>query len=156
MHNIGFFVWNLATWDLRDAVNSCAMYLEPHVDEFDIAGITKEFSDVFPKCPRVQESPVHFDCRYHSTTRLPGNSPMGTVEVIFAEVVGIHIKDEVLTDGILDPRKTLPIARCGYAQYAVVRETFEMIIPTSEDGEGAKEMLSGLEGSVKDNRAMQK
>lgn len=49
----------------------------------------------------------------------------------------------------------MPIARCGYAQYAVVRETFEMIIPASEDGSGAKEMLSGLEGSIKDNRAMQ-
>jgi hypothetical protein len=49
----------------------------------------------------------------------------------------------------------MPIARCGYAQYAVVKETFEMIIPTNEDGEGGEEMLSGLEGSIKDNRAMQ-
>ena len=34
---------------------------------------------------------------------------------MIAEVVGIEIKDEVLTDGILDVRKTEPIARCGYA-----------------------------------------
>ena len=153
---MGCFVWNLATWDLRDAVNKSAMYLEPHVDEFDIAGITKEFSEVFPECPRVKESPVHFDCRYHSTIRLPGNPPMGTVDIIIAEVVGVHIKDEVLTDGLLNVRKTRPIARCGYAEYAVINETFEMIIPTNDDGEGAKEMLSGLEGSIRDNRAMQK
>ena len=150
----GFFVWNLATWDLRDAVNKSAMYLEPDVDEFDIAGITKEFSEVYPECPRVMESPVHFDCRYHSTIRLPGNPPMGTVDIIIAEVVGVHIKDEFLTDGILDVRKTRPIARLGYAQYAVIEEAFEMIIPTSADGEGAKEMLSGLEGSIAANRAM--
>jgi flavin reductase (DIM6/NTAB) family NADH-FMN oxidoreductase RutF len=151
----GFFVWNLATWDLREAVNKSAMYLEPHVDEFDVAGITKEFSEVFPECPRVKESPVHFDCRYHSTLRLPGNPPMGTVEIIIAEVVGIHIKDEVLTDGILDVALTKPIARLGYNKYTVVKETFEMNIPVNEDGEGGKEMMSGLEGSIKDNRAMQ-
>jgi flavin reductase (DIM6/NTAB) family NADH-FMN oxidoreductase RutF len=103
----GFFVWNLATWDLRGAVNKSAMYLEPQIDEFDISGITKEYSEVFPNCPRVKESPVHFDCRYHSTIRLPGNPPMGTVDVIIAEVVGVHIKDEVLTDGILDVREIL-------------------------------------------------
>lgn len=153
--DMGFFVWNLATWDLRDAVNKSAMYVEPDVDEFCVADVTKEFSEVFPRCPRVKESPVHFDCQYHSTVRLPGNPPMGTVDIIIAEVVGVHIKDEVLTNGILDVSKTRPIARCGYAQYAVIRETFEMIIPTNEDGEGAKEMLSGLEGSIKDNRAMQ-
>lgn len=154
--DMGFFVWNLATWDLREAVNKSAMYLEPNVDEFGIAGVTKEFSDVFPDCPRVQESPVHFDCRYHSTIRLPGNPPMGSVNIIIAEVVGVHIKDEVLTDGILDVAKTCPIARLGYNQYAVVRDTFEMSIPISEDNsEGGKEMMSGLEGSIKDNRAMQ-
>jgi flavin reductase (DIM6/NTAB) family NADH-FMN oxidoreductase RutF len=153
--DMGFFVWNLATWNLREAVNNSAMYLEPNVDEFGIAGITKEFSDVFPECPRVQESPVHFDCRYHSTVRLPGSPPMGTVDIIIAEVVGVHIKDEVLTNGMIDVTKTRPIARCGYNQYAVVNETFEMSIPINEDGEGGKEMMSGLEGSMKDNKAMQ-
>ena len=69
--------------------------------------------------------------------------------------MGVHIKDEVLTDGILDVRKTKPIARLGYAQYAVVEEAFEMIIPTNMDGEGGKEMLGGLEGSIAANRAMQ-
>jgi flavin reductase (DIM6/NTAB) family NADH-FMN oxidoreductase RutF len=60
-----------------------------------------------PNCPRVKESPVHFDCRYHSTKRLPGDPPMGTVNLIIAEVVRVHIKDEVLTDGILDVREIL-------------------------------------------------
>ncbi|KAI9825993.1 MAG: hypothetical protein M1819_007448 [Sarea resinae] len=148
----GFFVWNLATWDTREAVNKSAQYLAADVDEFEVAGVTKEPSEVYSTCPRVKESPVHFDCKYHTTVRLPGNPPMGTVDVIIAEVVGIHIADDVLTDGLLDVRKTQPIARCGYHEYAVVRETFEMIIPSI--GPGGKEMLSGLEGSAKDNRAM--
>jgi flavin reductase (DIM6/NTAB) family NADH-FMN oxidoreductase RutF len=146
----GFFVWNLATWDLRDAVNKSAMYLAPSVDEFDIAGVTKEYSTVFPTCPRVKESPVHFDCKYYTTIKLPGRPPLGNTNVVIAEVVGIHIKDEVLTDGILDVRKTQPIARCGYSQYARITETFDMVIPSSGDADGDMAMNSGLEGSVKD------
>ena len=146
----GFFVWNLATWALRDAVNKSAMYLDPSVDEFAVAGVEKEFSSVFPTCPRVKDSPVHFDCRYHMTIRLPGKPPLGGVNVVIAEVVGIHIKDEYLTDGILDVKKTQPIARCGYSQYARITETFDMVIPSSGDALGDMAMNSGLEGSVKD------
>ena len=152
----GFFVWNLATWALRDAVNRSAMYLAPSVDEFEVAGVEKDFSSVFPTCPRVKDSPVHFDCRYHMTLRLPGNPPLGGVNIVIAEVVGIEIKDEVLTDGILDVGKTQPIARCGYAQYARITETFEMVIPSSGDVEGDLSMNCGLEGSVKTMREMER
>lgn len=73
--------------------------------------------------PTVQEFPVKVECEYHSTVRLPGNPPMGTVDVVIGRVIAVHIQDEVLTDGILDIRKTQPIARCGYYQYTVVKET---------------------------------
>ena len=54
---------------------------------------------------------------------------MGSVDIIIGRVIGIHISDSVLTDGLVDVAKTMPIARCGYWQYAVIRETFEMMIP---------------------------
>ncbi|KAF1791299.1 FMN-binding split barrel [Phytophthora cactorum] len=79
----------------------------------------------------VADSPVKFECEYYSTLRLPGNPPMGSVDVIIGKVVAVHIKDEVLTDGILDVKKTKPIARCGYYQYTVVKETFEMVSPAT-------------------------
>lgn len=73
-----------------------------------------------------------------------GNPPMGTVDIIIGKVVAVHIADWALTDGILDVRKTMPIARCGYYQYAVIKETFEMVIP------GDSELLRiGLEGNSK-------
>ena len=96
----------------------------------------------------VKASPVRFECQYHSTIRLPGNPPFGTVDIIIGRVLGIHIDDSCLTNGKIDVSKTLPIARCGYYDYAVVRETFEMIIP------GDKAALGGLEGSTKWNREM--
>jgi hypothetical protein len=74
---------------------------------------------------------------------------MGAVDVVIGKVVGIHIDEAVLTDGKIDVRKTQPIARCGYYEYAVVRETFEMRVP----GE-SRSMLAGLEGSAKFNRGM--
>lgn len=156
----GRFAWNLATWDLREAVNATAEQVPADVDEFAHAGLEKEFSTTTtttkdadePRVPMVKASPVKFECVYHSTLRLPGNPPMGTVDVVIGRVVAVHIADEVLTDGILDVRKTQPIARCGYYQYAVIRDTFEMIIPSS--GEWSEEILGGLEGSSKKNRAL--
>ncbi|KAJ5602217.1 hypothetical protein N7510_011751 [Penicillium lagena] len=142
----GHFVWNLATYDLREAVNITAEQVAYGVDEFEQAQLTKESARLV-NVPMVQESPVKFECEYHSTIRLPGNPPMGTVDVVIGRVVAVHIQDEVLTDGILDIRKTQPIARCGYYQYAVIRETFEMVIPGMSD-----DVLYGLEGSAKRNR----
>lgn len=99
----------------------------------------------------VKASPVKFECVYHTTLRLPGNPPMGSVDVVIVRVVAVHIADDALTGGKLDVRKTQPIARCGYYQYAVIRETFEMIIPSS--GEWGEDLLGGLEGNSKKNRA---
>ncbi|KAF1990510.1 hypothetical protein K402DRAFT_325211 [Aulographum hederae CBS 113979] len=142
----GRFCWNLATWDLREHVNVSAEQVPYGVDEFERAGLTKEWA-VSSEVPMVAESPVKFECVYHTTLRLPGNPPMGTVDVVIGRVVGVHIKDEVLTDGKLDIKKTVPIARCGYYEYAVIRETFEMVIPGL-----SKMMLAGLEGSAAANR----
>jgi flavin reductase (DIM6/NTAB) family NADH-FMN oxidoreductase RutF len=138
----GFFVWNMATWDLREAVNISAADFPADVDEFEKAGVTKA-SCVLAPGPRVAESPCHFECRYVSTTRLPGNGAMGTVDVVFGEVVQIHIRDDaVLPSGKLDIAKIAPIARMGYYDYAVIRETFEMKIPTLSAA-----LLDGLEGA---------
>ncbi|OAL06090.1 hypothetical protein IQ06DRAFT_266664 [Phaeosphaeriaceae sp. SRC1lsM3a] len=153
------FTWNLATYALREAVNLTAEGVESGVDEFEHAGLEKVDSRIVSvsvdggknvRVPMVKRSPVRFECEYYSTLRLPGNPPMGSVDVVIGKVVGIHIDEEVLTDGKIDVKKTEPIARCGYYEYAVVRETFEMRIP----GEG-KAVLGGLEGSVKINRELE-
>ncbi|KAH7405928.1 hypothetical protein DE146DRAFT_650238 [Phaeosphaeria sp. MPI-PUGE-AT-0046c] len=154
------FCWNLATFPLREAVNLTAEGVDFCVDEFEHAGLEKVDSQVVSVAvrgggnkvpvPMVKASPVRFECEYYSTLRLPGNPPMGSVDVVIGKVVGIHIDEGVLTDGKIDIKKTEPIARCGYYEYAVVRETFEMRIP----GEG-KAVLGGLEGSAKINRELE-
>jgi flavin reductase (DIM6/NTAB) family NADH-FMN oxidoreductase RutF len=149
VENTGSFVWNICTWDLRDAMNITSEQLPSERDEFLKAGITKTPSTVLKHTvPMVQESPIKFECTYFSTLRLPRNPPIGSVDVIIRKVVGIHIDDRVVTDGLVDLGKVMPIARCRYYQYAVVKEIFEMIPPG--DARAGK-MAVGLEGSAAGN-----
>ena len=71
-----------------------------------------------------------------------GNSNVGTVDVVFAQVETIHIDDTfILSDGRLDIPAIQPIARLGYFNYTVVRDSFEMRVPGSD-----ADARAGLEG----------
>ena len=137
----GWFVWNMATYALREAVNISAMELPPEEDEFLRAGVTKAPCIDAPG-PRVAESPAHFECRYLSTHRLAGRSNHGWVDVVYGEVMRIHVADDMVTAaGKLDIPRIQPIARMGYYDYTTVTETFEMRIP-----EAHGMLADGLEG----------
>ena len=139
----GWFVWNMATYALKDAVNISAMELPSGEDEFDKAGVTKAASIEAP-CSRVAESPAHFECSTIATHRLPGNSPAGWVDVVYGRVEHIHVNDSFITpQGKLDIPKIQPIARMGYYDYTVVKDVFEMRIPNAS---GSAE--DGLEGKA--------
>lgn len=136
------FVYNMATYELREAVNISAQQVPPDIDEFELAKLTKEPSRLV-KPFRVGESPVQFECRYHQTLRLPGKGPMGTVDVVIGEVLGIHIKDTFITpEGKLDILKIRPIARLGYYDYTCIESIFEMDISKFN-----KELGYGMEGA---------
>lgn len=136
----GWFVWNMATWALREAVNLSAMEMDAEEDEFLRAGVTKAACVDAPG-PRVAESPCHFEVKYTSTHRLPGGKA-GPVDIVFGEVMRIHIRDDVVTAaGKPDIPKIRPIARMGYYDYAEIDETFEMRIPKASDA-----IAAGLEG----------
>jgi flavin reductase (DIM6/NTAB) family NADH-FMN oxidoreductase RutF len=139
----GEFVWNMATWDLREAVNITAEELPHGVDEFERAGLRKLPSrKVRPA--RVAGSPIQFECVYLNTLRFPGTPPMGTADVVFGRVVGVYIADEALTpEGLVDVLKIQPIARMGYFDYTVVDNNFRMVIPGN-----SRALLAGLEGSA--------
>jgi flavin reductase (DIM6/NTAB) family NADH-FMN oxidoreductase RutF len=139
----GWFVWNMATFALREAVNISAMEWPEGSDEFAHAGVTP-IPCLDAPGPRVAESPAHFECRYLSTTRLRGNSAHGWVDVVFGEVTRIHVDDRVIRpDGKLDIPRIRPLARLGYHDYTSVTETFEMRIPGASDAAAA-----GLEGKA--------
>lgn len=140
----GWFCWQMATYDLREQVNISAMALPHEESEWDNLSVTKEYADNYP-IPMVKESPVKFECRYLSTHRLMGDSHVGSVDIVFARVEKIHINEEFITpDGRLDIPRIKPIARCGYFDYAVVEDTFEMRVPGAD-----ADAQAGLEGTAR-------
>jgi len=138
----GGFVYNMATYELREAVNRSAQEVPPDVDEFELAGVTKAPSLKIQAC-RVAESPINLECVYQQTLRLPGRTMLGTVDVVIGRVVMVHIRDDViLPDGHVDLLKIRPLARAGYYQYTTLDSLFEMIIPGENEA-----ILKGLEGA---------
>jgi flavin reductase (DIM6/NTAB) family NADH-FMN oxidoreductase RutF len=146
----GEFVWNMATYELREAVNMSAQELPHGVDEFEHAGLVKLPSRKV-KPARVAGSPIQFECVYLNTLRFPGVPPMGTADVVFGRVVAVHIADEVFTpEGLVDVLKIRPLARMGYFDYTTVDSKFQMVIPGD-----SRALLAGLEGSPDKARAAQ-
>lgn len=131
------FVFNMATWDLREAMNLTSAALPAEIDEMAVAGLTPAPSKLV-KPPRVRESPINLECRVLRIVDLPCDDPASTNNVVFGHVVGIHIDDSVLTDGRVDTAKIKPIARLGYMEYAVVEDVFEMRRPTVEEALAAR------------------
>jgi flavin reductase (DIM6/NTAB) family NADH-FMN oxidoreductase RutF len=138
----GEFVVNMATYALREAVNITSSAVEPDIDEAALAGLAMEPS-VLVKPPRVAASPVHLECRYHCMLALPGRNLEQSHYVVVGRVIGVHIRDEVLTpDGRVDILKIRPLARLGYHDYTSVESLFAM----TPIGPGAELRKAGLEG----------
>jgi flavin reductase (DIM6/NTAB) family NADH-FMN oxidoreductase RutF len=147
----GELVWNMGTYELREAVNISAQELPHGVDEFERAGLAKLPSRKV-KPARVAGSPIQFECVYLNTLRFPGVPPMGTADVVFGRVVAVHIDDDVLTpEGLVDVLKIRPLARMGYFDYTTVDSKFQMVIPGD-----SRALLAGLEGSPDKARAAQR
>ena len=141
----GEFVTNMATWELRDQINTTAQMVAPDVDEAELAGLEMIPSKLV-KPPRVKASPVHLECRYHATLTLPGNSLDNLTYVVVGEVVGVHISDDVIDEnGRIDILKCRPLARMGYFDYTSVEKLFEM----APGGPNVEKMKRGLEGRAR-------
>jgi flavin reductase (DIM6/NTAB) family NADH-FMN oxidoreductase RutF len=125
----GEFVCSLATWDLRDAMNATAAPLPHGVNEMERAGLQAAPSKLV-KPPRVAASPCALECKLIKIFALEtaDGKPVDG-HAVFGQVVGVHIDDRFIVDGMLDTAAMKPIARCGYDQYAVVESVFSMTRP---------------------------
>ena len=122
----GEFVYNMATWKQREAMNQSALIVERGVDELTAAGLEPLPSSLV-RPPRVKGAPVHFECRHYRTLELPGNTPRAAHRVVLGEVIGVHIDDEALTaEGLVDVARIRPLGRLGYMDYVSVEKIFPM------------------------------
>ncbi len=109
----GEFVWNLATGELAEAMNASCAAVAPEVDEFALASLTPVASTLISP-PRVQESPVAFECRVTQIVQLRSvdRNPVSSW-LVLGEVVAVHIARSLLEDGIFDTLKADPLMRGG-------------------------------------------
>ena len=127
----GEFVFNLATWDLRGEMNQTSAPYPRGTNELEAAGLTAAPSRLV-KPPRVAEAPCALECKWLQTVELNGvdGKPVDGW-VVFGQVVGVHIDERYIRNGLLDTAAMKPIARGGYHDYSVLTESFTMRRPVS-------------------------
>ncbi len=127
----GEFVVNIVPYELKEQMQRTAAPVEPRVDEMALVELASLPSRLV-KPPRVAGSPIHLECRYLKTVDLPNQAPNGPNAIVLGSVIGIHIDDRVLSDGLVDMGKFRPVARLGYRDYTVVDDVFTIESPGFE------------------------
>ncbi|MFT6773666.1 MAG: flavin reductase (DIM6/NTAB) family NADH-FMN oxidoreductase RutF [Paracoccaceae bacterium] len=128
------FVVNIVSYALRDAMNLSSGGYPAGEDEFELAGLTKAAS-IAVAPPRVAEAPAALECVLHEIIELPTGTGGIINRMVLGRVVAVHIRDELLADGLLDITRYVPLTRCGYKDYASATEVFQMTRPKGGDRE---------------------
>lgn len=130
LRETGEFVCSLATWDTREAMNVSSAPWPRGESEFARTGLTPAPSRLV-RAPRVAESPAALECKLVREVELTPLDGAATFHLVIGQVVGVHIDDRFLNDGILDTAAMRPIARAGYGDYFVCtpQTRFRMVRP---------------------------
>ena len=120
----GVFCVNVVSEALIDAMNASSGTWPRETDEFTLARLAREECQEIA-CARVAEAPAALECRVTQILQLAGAANFA----VFGEVVGVHLRDDCLRDGLLDITRYKAVARLGYRDYTVVRETFTLNRP---------------------------
>jgi flavin reductase (DIM6/NTAB) family NADH-FMN oxidoreductase RutF len=134
----GEFVVNLVGHALVEQMNASAVDAPRGISEFDYAGLKPSPSRMV-KPPRVEGALAALECKVTEILQPKGlDGKTGERFVVFGEVVGIHIDEAVMTDGLFDIVKAGTVSRLGYMDYAAVTETFQMRRPLWDDTKPTK------------------
>ena len=126
----GEFVANLVSGDLAREMNITAAPVAHGVDEMQLAGLAAAPSTLV-KPPRVARAAAALECKVTQIIQVQGvGGQLLDTWLVLGEVVGVHIDDRFLVDGIFDTLAAHPVARMGYrGDYTEVANKFEMIRP---------------------------
>lgn len=109
---------NIVTYDMVQQVSLASCEYPKGTDEFIKAGFTKKASTII-RPPLVNESKVKLECRVNEVKSLGENGGAG--QLVIAEVLCLHINDELLNDNeqFLQEKLEL-VARLGSDWYAKI------------------------------------
>jgi flavin reductase (DIM6/NTAB) family NADH-FMN oxidoreductase RutF len=120
----GVFAVNIVSEAALGAMNQTSARYPRGTDEFGAAGVAKA-ECIAIDCPRVADAPATLECRVVRLVDL-----LGPERMVIGEVVGVHLRDDCLVDGRLDPTRYAPAARLGYHDYTFVREVVALKRPS--------------------------
>lgn len=124
----GAFAASFVSANLTEQMNITSVSAPRGTNEFELAGLTPVPCQLVPAM-RVKEAYASIECRVTQIVRPQTLSKPTNTIIVFGEVVGIHIDEAILTDGMIDIAKAQPVARMGYMDFTVVRDVFQMFRP---------------------------
>lgn len=118
----GDFTINVVTPAILDAMVLTAGEWPRGTSEFGPAGLTPVPSERV-RAPRVAESPLQLECRFHREI------PLGNGFLVVGEVVLVRADDAVVVDGRIDATRLQPVGRLGGEFYALPGEVVKRARP---------------------------
>ncbi|MEM9426411.1 MAG: flavin reductase family protein [Pseudomonadota bacterium] len=120
----GVFCVNIVEYAMRDAMNLTSGPWPRETDEFTKAEISRaECTQI--ACSRVARAPANLECRMTQIIELEGE----TNYLVLGEVVGVHLRDDCVQDGIFNILTYQPLTRLGYRDYSRITELFSLARP---------------------------
>ncbi|MEP7704733.1 flavin reductase family protein [Paraglaciecola sp. 25GB23A] len=126
----GEFCWSLASISLAQQMNTSSASVGSDVDEFDLAKLEKQAGKVV-SVPFVAASPVAMECKLSDIIQLKGASgALCDSWLVIGEVVGVHIAQAMLLDGVYQTERAQPVLRGGGpGDYFTISEEMKFFMP---------------------------
>jgi flavin reductase (DIM6/NTAB) family NADH-FMN oxidoreductase RutF len=122
---MGEFVVNIVSHAIAHQMAAAAEPLPHGESEFTLTGLTPVPSTKV-KPPRVQQSPLSYECRTLDVIRTNPGQPAGG-NIVLGEILAIHVRDDAINDRFhLDPALVDTIGRMGGQTYCTTRDRFDM------------------------------
>ncbi|HIJ62350.1 MAG TPA: flavin reductase family protein [Rhodospirillaceae bacterium] len=121
IEDTGEFAVNFVSVDLAEAMNRSSAPFPRGVDEMAAVGLAAAPCRLIA-APRVADSPAVLECRLLRILPLDDLEGRPTDSyAVFGQVVGVHINQRFLVDGLFDTGAAQPLMRAGYiADYVAV------------------------------------
>ncbi len=120
----GVFCVNIVEYAMREAMNVTSGTYPRETDEFEEAGLERAECEQIA-ASRVVRAPANLECRMTQIVELQGDANF----MVIGEVVGVHLRDDCVKDGMFDILTYQPLTRLGYRDYSRITEVFSLKRP---------------------------
>jgi flavin reductase (DIM6/NTAB) family NADH-FMN oxidoreductase RutF len=121
------FTVNIVNFEMAEVMNQSSFEYAEDVSEFEACGIETVKGDKI-RVPGVAKAPVRMECELYKIISI-GEGPLAA-NLVIGRILNIHIKDDILSEGKIDPAKLDTIGRLGGSAYSRTTDRFDLPRPT--------------------------